>query len=60
MTFKKNNIYCWQPEGEKSLDPKPVCFKLDTDLKEKLKAVPDWQKRLRAELPGLIEKWQAD
>jgi hypothetical protein len=59
MTFKKNNLYRWKPEGERALDPKPVCFKLDADLKEKLKAVPDWQKRLRAELPGLIEKWQA-
>jgi hypothetical protein len=60
MTFRKNNPYCWQPEGERALDPKPVCFKLDSDLKKKLKAVPDWQKRLRDRLPSLIEEWTKD
>lgn len=60
MTFEKNNLYCWQTEGERALDPRPVCFKLDYDLKKKLVAVPNWQKRLREQLPSLIEKWMAD
>jgi len=59
MTFRKNNEFCWQPEGENPLDPKPICFKLDSELKAELKAIPDWQKRLRAILPRLIEQWKA-
>lgn len=60
MPFQKNNKLGFLPEGEKPLDPRPVCFKLDTDLRDKLKSVPDWQKRLRAELPDLIRKWTAE
>lgn len=59
MPFRKDNEYCWLPEGEKSLDPSPVCFKLDPELKVQLKSIPNWQKHLRAELPALIEKWKA-
>ncbi|GAB1543456.1 hypothetical protein NUACC21_61310 [Scytonema sp. NUACC21] len=57
MPFSKNHPYRWQPQGEKSLDPNPICFKLDSDLKARLKAIPDWQKRLREALPALIDSW---
>jgi hypothetical protein len=57
MPFRKNNQYCWEPEGEKALDPKPVCFKLSSEAKEQLKTIPDWQKRLRDVLPKLIVEW---
>lgn len=58
MEFRKSKEYLWKPDGEKSLDPRPVCFKLDSELKEQLRSIPDWQKRLRSELPGLIAKWR--
>lgn len=60
MPFQKNHEFRWKPEGEKALDPAPVCFKVDPELKKLLKAVPDWQKRLRAELPDMIKKWTAE
>ena len=60
MPFGKNNKYCSQPIGEKALDPRPICFKLDTELKEQLKNVPDWQHKLRSALPGLIEQWNKE
>ncbi|MBD0386418.1 MAG: hypothetical protein ICV54_07790 [Nostoc sp. C3-bin3] len=60
MTFEKNNPYRWEPEQEKSLDPKPICFKLDSELKSRLKSVPNWQKRLREILPSLIDNWTKD
>jgi hypothetical protein len=58
MPFRKNNEYCWEPEGEKALDPKPICFKLNSEVKKQLKAIPDWQKRLRDVLPELIVEWR--
>ena len=60
MPFRKDNEYCWEPEGEKALDPKPVCFKLSSETKEQLKAIPDWQKKLRNALPGLMVQWSRE
>lgn len=57
MTFQKKHKYCWKPEGEKALDAKPLCIKLSSEVKEHLKAIPDWQKRLRDVLPKLIVEW---
>lgn len=58
MTFRKNNEYCWKPDGDKPLDSKPLCLKIDSELKEELKAIPDWQCKLRAALPKLINEWK--
>jgi hypothetical protein len=60
MPFQKNNKLGFTPEGEKPLDRNPVCFKLDPELKQRLLTIPDWQKRLRGELPTLIQKWTAE
>lgn len=60
MPFQKNHKYRWEPEGEKSLDSKPLCFKLDSELKEQLKSIPDWQKKLRSALPSLIVEWRKE
>ncbi len=60
MPFRKNHEYCWKPDGEKALDPNPICFKMDERLKTELKAIPDWQKKLRKALPELIAIWQKE
>ncbi|MCV3215053.1 hypothetical protein OGM63_16295 [Plectonema radiosum NIES-515] len=60
MPFRKDNKYCWEPEGEKALDSKPICFKLSSEAKEQLKAIPDWQKKLRDALPELIVQWSSE
>ena len=57
MTFRKNNEYRAEPIGEKALDPRPVCFKIDTELKDRLKSIPGWQQKLRDALPDLISRW---
>ena len=60
MPFQKNNKLGFTNVGEKPLDRVPVCFKLDSELKQRLLTIPDWQKRLRKTLPTLIEKWLAE
>ncbi|MBO3460332.1 hypothetical protein G7B40_026320 [Aetokthonos hydrillicola Thurmond2011] len=54
---KKEETY-WKPEGEQALDRSPVCFKVSTELKNELRSIPDWQKKLRASLPRLISEWK--
>ncbi len=58
MPFQKNHEYCWKPDGDESLDRYPLCFKLQSDLKAELKAIPNWQKKLRNALPNLISEWK--
>ncbi|MCV3216145.1 hypothetical protein OGM63_21975 [Plectonema radiosum NIES-515] len=60
MPFQKNHKYRWKPEGEKALDAKPLCFKIDTELKTQLKAIPGWQNKLRDALPELVVKWSSE
>lgn len=60
MTFQKNNEYCWKPEGKNALDSRPLCFKIDSELKAQLKAIPGWQRKLRDVLPSLIVEWQKE
>jgi hypothetical protein len=60
MPFRKNHKYCWKPDGEKALDSKPLCFKLSSEVKEQIKAIPNWQKRLRDALPQLIVEWHSE
>ncbi len=58
MVFQKKNEYCSKPLGDKALDPRPLCFRVDSEIKEQLMAIPDWQKKLRAVLPSLISEWK--
>ena len=37
------------------LDKNPVCFKVKPGVRDKLKAVPDWQERLREMVDKIIE-----
>jgi hypothetical protein len=60
MTFQKKNKYCWEPDGKKAFDAKPLSFKLDADLKKAIKEIPDWQRRLRDVLPELVDKWRSE
>jgi hypothetical protein len=50
----------FKPEEGEPLDPSPLCFKVSSGLRERIKAIPDWQKRLREELPQLIAKWEKE
>ena len=38
------------------LDKNPICFKVKPGVRDKLKAVPDWQERLRVMVDELIEE----
>ncbi|MBD2606782.1 hypothetical protein H6G81_20160 [Scytonema hofmannii FACHB-248] len=55
MTFKKNHKLGALPFNDEPFDTSPVCFKVRKGVKDKLKAVPDWQERLRAFVDNLIE-----
>lgn len=57
MTFRKGHKYRYTTSRDQPLTSSPVCFRVDEELAKKLKAVPNWQERLRQELPTLIEKW---
>jgi hypothetical protein len=55
MPFQKNNKFRVLPFNEEPFDKSPVCFKVREGVKDKLKAVPDWQERLRKFVDELIE-----
>ena len=57
MPFQKNNKYGAKPQSEKALDPKPLCIKLDSETRQQLVSIPDWQNKLRNVLPKLIIEW---
>ncbi|KYC34964.1 hypothetical protein WA1_09445 [Scytonema hofmannii PCC 7110] len=54
MPFQKNHKYRWQSHQDRSLDKAPICFKGWEGQKEKLKAVPNWQQRLREYVDQLL------
>ena len=56
MPFEKNHKYRWTSNQAKPLDKQPICFKGWEGQKEKLKAVPDWQARLREFVDKLTEE----
>ncbi|NMG11822.1 hypothetical protein DP117_35250 [Brasilonema sp. UFV-L1] len=55
MTFRKKNKLGALPFNEEPFDKSPVCFKVREGVREKLKAVPNWQERLRKLVDELIE-----
>ena len=56
MTFRKGNKLGALPYGDKPLNHKPVSFKPRQGQLEKLKAIPNWQERLRDYIDILIEE----
>lgn len=54
MPFQKNNQFGFTSKNP--LDSQPICFKGRLGQKEKLKAVPNWQERLREFVDTLIEE----
>lgn len=54
MGFQKNNKLGFT--SSQPFDKSPVCFKVLPGVKEKLRAVPDWQERLREVVDRLIEE----
>jgi hypothetical protein len=54
MTFKKNHKQGFTSDDP--LDRSPICFKVKPGVRDKLKAIPDWQKRLRALVDRLIQE----
>ncbi|NMF67029.1 hypothetical protein DP113_05900 [Brasilonema octagenarum UFV-E1] len=54
MPFAKNNKHAYQPQENEALDPTSVCFKVRKGARAKLKAVPNWQERLREFVDQLI------
>jgi hypothetical protein len=59
MPFRKGHKDRYTTNRDKPLTSSPVCFRLDENLAQELKSVPNWQERLREILPTLIEKWKA-
>jgi hypothetical protein len=54
MPFEKNHRLGFTSDNP--LDRSPVCFKVLPDVKTKLKAIPNWQNRLREFVERLIEE----
>jgi hypothetical protein len=54
MPFQKKHKFGFT--SEEPLDKNPVCFKVKPGVKDKLKAVPQWQERLRKFVDSLIEE----
>lgn len=54
MPFQKNHKLGFTSEDP--LDRDPVCFKVKPGVKAKLKAVPDWQERLREYIDEMVEE----
>jgi hypothetical protein len=57
MRFQKNNKFGFTTENEKPLIAS-VCLRVDEELAQRLKSVPNWQNKLRDVLPSIIENWE--
>ncbi|MGH8002788.1 MAG: hypothetical protein ACREPR_25985 [Brasilonema sp.] len=42
--------------GKEPMDKRPVCFVVRQGIREKLKAIPEWQERLRQYVDQLISE----
>jgi hypothetical protein len=56
MPFQKNNKLGATSLNEEPFDKSPLCFAVRKGVREKLKAVPGWQERLRKLVDELIEE----
>jgi hypothetical protein len=53
MRFQKKNEFGFTSDDP--LDKDPICIKVKPGVKDKLKAIPSWQERLRKMIDQLIE-----
>ncbi len=60
MPFQKGNKLGAKKQLKRPLDKEVIAFKGYEGQKEKLKAVPDWQERLRNFVEQLIEEFPKD
>lgn len=54
MPFQKNHKLGFT--SETPLESQPICFKGRLGQKEKLKAIPNWQERIREFIDTLMEE----
>lgn len=60
MTFKKNHRLGFLPKGEEPLDKNPLQIKVRKGLIERIKAIPNWQDKLRVKLEDWLAEWERD
>jgi len=54
MPFQKNHKLGFT--SDEPLDPTPVCLKVKSGVRDKLRNLPHWQEKLRAYIDKLIEE----
>ena len=54
MPFQKDHKLGFTSDDP--LDKNPICFKVKPGIRDKLKAVPHWQERLRKMVDKLIQE----
>jgi hypothetical protein len=57
MPFQKGNKFAYRPQNEEAFDPVSVCFNVRKGVRDSLKAVPNWQERLREYVDTLVAKF---
>ncbi len=60
MPFRKNHKLGAKKILERPLDAQPICFKGYEGHKEKLKAVANWQDKLREYVEKLIQESESE
>ena len=56
MTFHKQNKLGFLPQDEVALDRIPLQVKVKVGVRERIKAIPDWQNRLREKLDQWVQE----
>ncbi len=56
MPFKKNHEFRFLPTEIKSLDPKPLTLKLRPGIRDRIRAIPNWQSELRDVIEGWLQE----
>lgn len=60
MPFQPGHKDIALPIGEKALYRQPLSFKVDEELYHRVRAITNWQKRLREKLPALVADWEQE
>ncbi len=59
MTFQKKHKLGFTTDRDKPMTAS-VSFRIDEELAQNLKSIPNWQGKLRDVLPSLVQSWNAD